>query len=617
MQFPIRSVSDVDGASPGPVVPVKRRRYLIFLGLLLLAQTLARVTLREPLGDETWFSVGLHIAIILAYLVAVVLIVSRLPERWRRYPVAGPTAVILMATGHAATTAFDIVQYAMQYYAAMDAPVWRVFSDPGMALWLLDSIGISLGELLLFLGVVLAAHLLLYFPAASQLAELARNLTRLRLFLGDGDRVSFAWLGLGYLGFFALLCHMVLPTTWQREIFHRGSIRSFQMAPPGLLTSAGELTEPMPPKATLPGARPLILIVVDALRTDRVGAYNPSGAPTPFLTGMHKAGELRLYPSYSTCTFSACGIMSILASRSWDDFGRRPPTIADALSRYSYKNYAMLAARDTLFGKFTELYGGDMKIRDLTGPGGSGFPNDDVMLRNLRAAEFPDPNHSFLYIHINSAHDAAYVRPKYRLTESERGARYESGRYREQYDLRVSQADEVLRDTFAILKDKGLLTNAFVIITADHGERLGERELYFHGGAADGAGTSTPLMIYDAARAPLADRPFTSSIDIAPTFLRAIGAAPLPGWRGHALQDAAWPGAVPLGTFENTGVVAALPGGTYRYICDRESGAEQIFRLDGSLEGAEMEGEAARAIFPQLRRLHSTIASPPMGKCRR
>ena len=131
-----------------------------------------------------------------------------------------------------------------------------------------------------------------------------------------------------------LVARIGLPERmWYLEYFHRGGIGGFVVAPPALTLGAPGPDAPLGPPQRLAGARPVILILVDAMRRDRMGVYDRALDTTPFLDSLARDGTLRAFPNaYSTCTFSFCGIMSILASRSWDNFTRRPPTILDALT---------------------------------------------------------------------------------------------------------------------------------------------------------------------------------------------------------------------------------------------------------------------------------------------
>ncbi len=100
----------------------------------------------------------------------------------------------------------------------------------------------------------------------------------------------------------------------------------------------------------------------------------------------------------------------------------------------------------------------------------------------------------------------------------------------------VKQCDDQMGRLFARLQETGRMDDTMIVVTSDHGDYLGdhwlgEKEL-FHD-----ASVRIPLIVYDpraeadAARGTVCDE-LVESIDLAPTFMEAIG-APVPG---HILE---------------------------------------------------------------------------------
>ncbi|HET6344082.1 MAG TPA: sulfatase-like hydrolase/transferase, partial [Myxococcota bacterium] len=73
------------------------------------------------------------------------------------------------------------------------------------------------------------------------------------------------------------------------------------------------------------------------------------------------------------------------------------------------------------------------------------------------------------------------------------------------------------------------------IVTADHGENMGEHNLFFHHGGLYAASVHVPLLVAIPGAAPRALPASVSSVDIAPTVLELAGVPPWPGMRGHSL----------------------------------------------------------------------------------
>lgn len=575
-----------------------RRNWLAGLAALWTAQTIFRILFFSFAFYRSTIAIGLHLLLWAAFFALIALIVSALPERRRGWPVAAPAAALLLGTLHAFATAFDIGQGVLYYTAGIGAPMLLIFTDPNFALSLLASMGIPAWQALLAAALLLAVHILLYAPAAGQLASLARRAAAVRV-----GTVKGRWLLAGVL-VLALLVRFTLPAKLvYLEYFHRGGVSSFIMAPPALTMGAPGPDAPQPPPEKLARARPVILIIVDAMRRDRMGVYDPALDTTPFLDSIAAQGTLHAFPgAYSTCTFSFCGIMSILASHSWDNFTRRPPTLLDALAHYGYRNHLILSGSHATFGKIHELYGRGIVAR-------TEHPDDDAVVQHIAGMSFPDPSHSFLYIHLMSAHGGRPPAARFR-----RPARPGQSDFSALYDARLRAADEAIRQLFDQFRAKGLMDHALIVITADHGERLGEHGTYFHGGPPDREATEIPVMIYDESRPAWPDRRLTSNIDIAPTVMRALGGKGDPGWIGQPLQDPARIPAVPLGTEEMTGTVATIDGVEYRYRCLRAFGREMIARVEPD---RDVTISPSPALLARLRALHRQVAGPlPPGPCR-
>ena len=493
--------------------------------------------------------------------------------------------------------------------AAMEtaAPFEMIRSAPDLTLSLLNSIGIDGTRVVLILLATLAVHVLLYLPVAGLLVDVARRWMALRVPLPGRRGVALRWLVP------PLIAATLLLQGPRRLIWVHSN--SFVIAPDALTSGRGTPSTAAQPESDLPGARPLVLVIVDALRRDRMGVYDPARANTPFLAGLAASGTLRVYdPSFSTCTFSYCGIMSVLASRSWDDFGHRPATIIDALGRHHYRSYLMMAGGNSRYANIVRNFGGPIALLYDEKPQFGAPADDRHVVAKLRATTFPDPRHSFLYLHLMSAHAGSTLRPAFTAAARNDDPHHP---YALTYDARVRQTDAVLRDVVAALRERGL-GDARMVFTADHGDRLGEGGALFHGGAPDPAAIAAPLMVYDprGGAGVWPARPIASQVDVAPTLLMAAGGTPLSEWRGTALQRAAPRPAVPIGTFEAAGLVGIVAGRQVEYRCDRQSGHESIALLDGHGGGARMPLARVPHLLALLRRWQREIAPVPTGRCR-
>ncbi len=584
---------------------------------LFLVETLAFLALFGLALKATLEGMLVDIAVLGAIVVAVAAIVWLFPDRRRSNTAAAVLVVLVFGLTHWLVTMVGALAAVSYSLAHIPPPLGLAVTQPELALSLLSSVGISPAQAILFLLVTVALHLLLYVPIATPIVAGMRRVGTLRLD-GPGQRTAAPGeLATLYLALTALFCVTIPKVQMNHEPLHRGFQDSFVMAPAALMlaNAAGADREALP-AGPLAHPRPVVLIIVDALRRDRMGVYDPKLGTTPFLSSLLQSGALkRIDRTYGSCAFSFCGIMGILSSRTWDDFGSMPATMIDVFSRHGYRNYLVLSGNHSGFGNLKRLYGAGVTQLSDQGMNAPGPPNSDLdALQRLEATQFPSPSTSFVYLHLMSAHAGSYLLPQYRPAgpTSDPGAMenlYPGPQFGRRYDLGVQQADEMIRRIFHILEVKGLLPDAIVAITADHGERLGEDGLYLHGGAADERILSVPILIYDHGSAAYPSRPVASQIDIAPTFLQAIG-APIPrGMTGVPLQLATPRDAVPFGTSDTTGAIVRVGQDSYQFSCDRETGQESVRKLDQpQLDGVPVKkNKATRALYDHLRSAFRTL----------
>jgi arylsulfatase A-like enzyme/4-amino-4-deoxy-L-arabinose transferase-like glycosyltransferase len=105
------------------------------------------------------------------------------------------------------------------------------------------------------------------------------------------------------------------------------------------------------------------------------------------------------------------------------------------------------------------------------------------------------------------------------------------------YDAALLEVDELLSDLIGSLDDAGLLENTVVILTADHGEHLGEAHMLDHQYSVHQVLLRVPLVIrYPARFAPGRDSRPVSNFDLFPTVLELAGVAPPQGPRSHVVS---------------------------------------------------------------------------------
>src|SRR5262249_41223109 len=106
------------------------------------------------------------------------------------------------------------------------------------------------------------------------------------------------------------------------------------------------------------------------------------------------------------------------------------------------------------------------------------------------------------------------------------------------YDGQIAFMDAALGELVAALKARGRYENALIVVTADHGELLGEHEQIGHGGRMMYEGLLyIPMVVKlpgaDHRRGEITDP--VQLVDILPTVLAAVGAPVPSGVQGEAL----------------------------------------------------------------------------------
>lgn len=110
------------------------------------------------------------------------------------------------------------------------------------------------------------------------------------------------------------------------------------------------------------------------------------------------------------------------------------------------------------------------------------------------------------------------------------------------YFANITWIDDMLGRTMAELKRKGILDNAILIYTADHGEMLGEHYYRFNKYCLYDASVRVPLIVAgtalpDALRQGGTDNRPVDLVDVLPTLLAAAGIEGSPELPGHSLLD--------------------------------------------------------------------------------
>jgi arylsulfatase len=337
-----------------------------------------------------------------------------------------------------------------------------------------------------------------------------------------------------------------------------------------------------PPPVTLPAVNlpagdtaPLgvILITVDTLRADYLSSYGHARILTPSFDRLASGGILfkQAIAQSSTTTPSHASIMSSLYLQdhnvytNFEALGNSPRTLAEIMAGRGFNTYAIVNMSHLNPEVSNLAQGFNVYVR--SGNMRRAAPTID------KAVDWLEKNGEqpfFMWIHFLDCHTPyspppPYDRFYYDDDERDPGKRSlakiwhflpthmtdhpffqawlegitDSDWVMAQYQGAVTYADDEFGRLLDRLEEMGLLERTAVILTADHGESLGEHDIYYtHAGLYEQT-IHVPLITYfpGAGRQGVQVREVVESIDIYPTVLEYFG-IPIPkGIRGRSL----WP----------------------------------------------------------------------------
>lgn len=332
----------------------------------------------------------------------------------------------------------------------------------------------------------------------------------------------------------------------------------------------------------------VILIVMDTVRADHLSVYGYERNTTPFLNKFAENATLfkkstasgAMTLSTHASIFTGMYARSHGAHTTTDDPGGKPlgdkfNTMAEILAENGYNTVGVVANHGYLSSKFNmdqgfhyydvrcpiRFIGKTNKIffRERVRKVSKMFVPRIVWERLHRSAETinqvtynllgqlkNNDNPFFLFVNYMDAHDPYIPPPPFDTLFDGKMERFSTAKFRtlehelmllersitkkekrhllSQYDGGIAYIDFHLEKLINRLKSDGLYENSLIIITSDHGEAFGEKNLLIHGLAAYENITSVPLIIKypNQNKGQIVDE-LVSSVDYLPTVLGTIG----------------------------------------------------------------------------------------------
>jgi arylsulfatase A-like enzyme/Flp pilus assembly protein TadD len=277
------------------------------------------------------------------------------------------------------------------------------------------------------------------------------------------------------------------------------------------------------------GPANLLLVTLDTVRADHLGAYGDAGAETPALDRLAREG-LRFaaasspvpltLPAHSSLLSGLLPLHHGLRNNGAGSFPADRPTLATRLSAAGYRTGAFVGSfvLDHRFGlaRGFDTYDDSME-RDATGGRGldaerRGDQVVDRALAWLGGSDAAHPRPFFLWVHLYDAH-APYDPP----------APYRDRHPGKPYDGEVAFADAQLGRLLAELDRLHLAADTVVAVAADHGEALGEHGELTHGLLLYEPTLHVPLLVRAPGLAARVVATPVSLVDLGPTLAGLLG----------------------------------------------------------------------------------------------
>lgn len=305
-----------------------------------------------------------------------------------------------------------------------------------------------------------------------------------------------------------------------------------------------------------PGPARVVVVTIDTLRADHVGSYGSQGARTPVLDGLAREG-VRFDAAFSPVPLTLPAHATLLTGLDPDRHGVRHnsvfvlapevPTLPERLRGAGFGTAAFVGAfvLDRRFGLargfdvYDDRMGGHRSGRAVVG-----FAERradavvDAFLGWLETA----PDRFFAWVHVYDPH-ADYDPP----------AGFSLGFPGRPYDGEIAFVDSQLGRLFAALDARFDPAETLVVVTADHGEALGDH----------GEPTHSYSLYESTQRIPMIWRgpgfaggrtvgDVVRLADVTPTILAALGQEPFPASSGRDLAPLLHGGAPPARAYAET-----------------------------------------------------------------
>jgi len=283
----------------------------------------------------------------------------------------------------------------------------------------------------------------------------------------------------------------------------------------------------------------VLLITIDTLRADALGCYGHPTVSTPWIDRLAASGvrferahaqNVVTLPSHANILAGLLPLEHGVRDNAGFHFPDGVPTLATILKQRGYRTGAFVSAfpLDSRFGLTRGFDVYDDRFADAESRVALRMQErrgQDTVLAARRWLDAQAGAPSFLWVHVYDPH-FPYDPPE----------PFASRFAGDPYHGEVAAADDALRPLLEPLLQAGAQGRTLTVLTADHGEALGEHDEETHGIFAYEGTLRVPLLLHQPGLlGPRVVRDAVRHVDILPTVLDALELEPAAGLRGRSL----------------------------------------------------------------------------------
>jgi arylsulfatase A-like enzyme len=296
-----------------------------------------------------------------------------------------------------------------------------------------------------------------------------------------------------------------------------------------------------PLAATMPPRPNILLLTIDTLRADHLGAYGYARPTSPAIDAVAREGAL-FEQSWAHAPSTRYSIPALLTGRlpldvdydfsveGWPGLSPRATTIAEVLRSRGFAtgaitNYWYFDRRRGMDQGFDEYDNDNARLHSsIPGAGPAETSGSSSREQTDKAIAFVDRHTRsqdaqpwFLWVHYYDPHYAYEAHPGSPSFGADRMALY---------DGEIRFTDEQIGRLLDALKQRGAYDQTIVAITGDHGEGFGEHGIELHGYHLYAAQTRVPMIVRVPGLPPRRSQTPMGHVDLLPTLANLAGVAP-------------------------------------------------------------------------------------------